>query len=64
MPEAVARRLNEVIAAESARRTDAWKPKPTLGTFGQNLKSHPSHVGRYQRLRLLHWRLWWALGPT
>lgn len=38
MPEAVAHRLNEVIAAESARRTDAWKPKPTLGTFGQDLK--------------------------
>ena len=38
MPEAVADRLNEVIAAESARRTDAWKPKPTLGMFGQDLK--------------------------
>src|SRR4029453_3463075 len=38
MPEAVAHRLNEVIAGESARRTDAWKPKPTLGTFGQDLK--------------------------
>ena len=38
MPEAVAHRLNEVIVAESARRTDGWKPKPTLGTFGQDLK--------------------------
>jgi anti-sigma factor RsiW len=38
MPEGVARRLNEVIVAEIARRTDGWKPKPTLGTFGQDLK--------------------------
>jgi anti-sigma factor RsiW len=38
MPEALAHRLNDVIAAESARRIDAWKPKPTLGTFGQDLK--------------------------
>jgi hypothetical protein len=38
MPEAVAHRLNEVIAAESARRSDAWKPRPTLGTFGQDLR--------------------------
>jgi hypothetical protein len=38
MPETVARRLNEVIAAESARRTNGWKPKPTLGNFGQDLK--------------------------
>ena len=38
MPEAVAHRLNEVVAAESARRSGAWKPRPTLGTFGQDLK--------------------------
>ena len=38
MPETVARRLNEVIAAKSARRTNCWKPKPTLGNFGQDLK--------------------------
>jgi hypothetical protein len=44
MPEAVAHRLNEVISAESARRSDAWKPRPTLGTFGQDLrKSSKSH---------------------
>jgi anti-sigma factor RsiW len=38
MPEAVAHRLNDVVAAESARRTDVWKPRPTLGTFGEDLK--------------------------
>jgi anti-sigma factor RsiW len=38
MPEAVAHRLNEVVAAESARRSGAWKARPTLGTFGQDLK--------------------------
>lgn len=38
MPEAVAHRLNDVVAAESARRTDVWKPRRTLGTFGEDLK--------------------------
>jgi anti-sigma factor RsiW len=44
MPEAVAHRLNEVVAAESARRSGVWKPsgiwkpRPTLGTFGEGLK--------------------------
>jgi anti-sigma factor RsiW len=38
MPEAVAHRLSDVVAAESARRTDVWKPRPTLGTFGEDLK--------------------------
>jgi anti-sigma factor RsiW len=39
MPEAVAHRLNEVIAAESERRgTDVWKPRPTLGSFGEGLE--------------------------
>jgi hypothetical protein len=37
MPETVAHRLNEVVAAESARRSGVWKPKPTLGTFGEDL---------------------------
>ena len=38
MPGAVAHRLNDVVAAESAMRTDVWKPKRTLGTFGEDLK--------------------------
>jgi anti-sigma factor RsiW len=38
MPEAVAHRLNNVVAAESAMRTDVGKPKRTLGTFGEDLK--------------------------
>jgi anti-sigma factor RsiW len=38
MPEAVAQRLNDVVAAESARRTDVWKPRRTLDTFGEDLK--------------------------
>jgi anti-sigma factor RsiW len=38
MPEAVVHRLNDVVAAESARRTDVWKPRRTLGTFGEDLK--------------------------
>ena len=38
MPEAVAHRLNDVVAAERARRTDVWKPRRTLGTFGEDLK--------------------------
>jgi len=38
MPEAVAQRLNDVVDAESARRTDVWKPRRTLGTFGEDLK--------------------------
>jgi hypothetical protein len=38
MPEAVAHRLSDVVAAESARRTDLWKPRRTLGTFGEDLK--------------------------
>ena len=47
MPEAVAQRLSEVVATESARRgagvlQDAepaatWKPRPSLGAFGEDL---------------------------
>jgi anti-sigma factor RsiW len=42
MPEAVARRLNDVVAAESALRMDVWKPRPTLGKFGEDLKKPPT----------------------
>jgi hypothetical protein len=38
MPETVAHQLNEVIAAESTRRVDGQKPRPTLGTFGEDLE--------------------------
>ena len=39
MPKDVAHRLNEVIAAESERRrTAVWKPRPTLGSFGEDLE--------------------------
>jgi hypothetical protein len=38
MPEAVAHQMNDVVAAESARRADVWKPRRTLGTFGEDLK--------------------------
>ena len=41
MPEAVAHRLNDAVAAESARRVEAWKPRPTLGAFGQDLPRTP-----------------------
>ena len=50
MPDAVAHRLSEVVAAESAHRavvpatgrgnspsSSAWQPRPTLGTFGADL---------------------------
>jgi len=48
MPQAVAQRLNEVVATESARRTGAgvlpdarpaatWTPRPSLGAFGEDL---------------------------
>ena len=50
MPDAVAHRLSEVVAAESAHRavvpatgrgnspsSFAWQPRPTLGTFGADL---------------------------
>jgi anti-sigma factor RsiW len=48
MPEALAQRLNEVVATQSARRTGAgvlkdaqpaatWKPRPSLGAFGEDL---------------------------
>ena len=44
MPEAVADRLNNVVAAESARRVEGWKPRPRLGTFGEDLnKPSRSH---------------------
>jgi anti-sigma factor RsiW len=39
MPEPAARRLNEVVAAESAaREAHSWKPRATLGSFGEDLK--------------------------
>src|SRR5215218_10701127 len=39
MPGAVAHRLNEVVAAESAaREAHSWKPRATLGAFGEDLK--------------------------
>jgi anti-sigma factor RsiW len=42
MPEAVAHRLGQVVAAESvAREAHSWKPRPTLGTFGEDLKQPP-----------------------
>ena len=50
MPDAVAQRLNGVVAAENANRavgsanargngdsSSAWEPRPTLGTFGADI---------------------------
>jgi anti-sigma factor RsiW len=55
MPDAVAHRLSGVVAVESAQRavvpatgrtgasSSAWRPRPTLGTFGADLdKPHKS----------------------